>query len=101
VKSTGRDEPIGVVIHICMETTQGISLYSYLYLKLAKTPCFSYYLLWFFFYKIREQEGRTGSAWGRVGVGTIGGEDGRERCRRINMVQIIYTHVYECKNCIC
>jgi hypothetical protein len=24
-----------------METTQGISLYSYLYLKLAKMPCFS------------------------------------------------------------
>jgi hypothetical protein len=34
-----------------MKTTQGISLYCYLYLKLAKTPCFSYYLLWFFFYK--------------------------------------------------
>jgi hypothetical protein len=27
-----------------METTQGISLYTYLYLKLAKMPCFSYYL---------------------------------------------------------
>jgi hypothetical protein len=36
VKRTGRDEPIGVVIHICMETTQVISLCSYLYLKLAK-----------------------------------------------------------------
>jgi hypothetical protein len=24
VKRTKRDEPIGVVIHICMETTQGI-----------------------------------------------------------------------------
>jgi hypothetical protein len=33
-----------------METTQGISLYNYLYLKLAKTPCFSY-LLSFSFYK--------------------------------------------------
>jgi hypothetical protein len=36
VKRTGRDEPVGVVIHICMETTQGISLCSYLYLKLGK-----------------------------------------------------------------
>jgi hypothetical protein len=45
VKRSGRDKPIWVVIHICMETTQEISLYSYLYLKLAKTPCFSYYLL--------------------------------------------------------
>jgi hypothetical protein len=43
-----------------MEITQGISLYSYLYFKLAKMPCFSY-LLCFFFYKIGEQEGRTGS----------------------------------------
>jgi hypothetical protein len=46
-----------------LETTQGISLFSYPYLKLAKTPCFSYYLLCFFFYKIREQEHRSGSAW--------------------------------------
>jgi hypothetical protein len=45
-----------------MEAKQGISLYSYLHLKLAKTLCFSFYLLWFFFNKIREQEDRTGSA---------------------------------------
>jgi hypothetical protein len=37
-----------------METTQGISLDSYLYLKLAKPPCF-YYLLCFFFCKIGEK----------------------------------------------
>jgi hypothetical protein len=48
VKRSGRDESLWVVIHICMETTQGISLYCYPYLKLAKTPCFSYYLLCFF-----------------------------------------------------
>jgi hypothetical protein len=48
VKRFGRDEPIWVVIHICMETTQGISLYSYLSLKLAKMPYFSYYLKKFF-----------------------------------------------------
>jgi hypothetical protein len=67
VKRSDIDEPVWVVIHICMETTQGISLYSYIYLKLARTPCFSYYLLFYFFYKIREQEGGTGSAqrqWG-------------------------------------
>jgi hypothetical protein len=64
VKETGRDEPIGVVIHTCMETTQDISLCGYLYLKLAKMPCFSNYVLCFVFYKITEQEGRTGSAWG-------------------------------------
>jgi hypothetical protein len=41
VKGTGRDEPVGVAIHICMETTQRITLCNYLYLKLAKTPYFS------------------------------------------------------------
>jgi hypothetical protein len=66
VKRTGRDEPLGVVIHICMER-QGHSLCSYLYLKLAKMSCFSYFK--FFFYKIREQEDRTGSALGEGGTG--------------------------------
>jgi hypothetical protein len=62
VKRSGRDEPIWVAIQISMETTQWISLYSYLYLKVAKIPCSSYYLLCFFSYKIGEQEGGTGSA---------------------------------------
>jgi hypothetical protein len=44
-----------------METTQGISLYSYLHLKLAKM-LFFLFILCFFFNKIREQEGRTDSA---------------------------------------
>jgi hypothetical protein len=52
-----------VVIHMCMEATLRISLYNYLYFKLAETPCFSYYLFCFFFYKIGELEGGTGSAW--------------------------------------
>jgi hypothetical protein len=63
VKRSGRDEPMWVVIHMCMEAMLGISLYSYLYLKLAKTLCLSYYLLCFLFNKIGEEEGRTGSAW--------------------------------------
>jgi hypothetical protein len=40
----------------------GISLCSYLYLKLAETLRLSYYLLCFLFNIIGEQEGRTGSA---------------------------------------
>jgi hypothetical protein len=36
VKRTERGNSIGVVIHICMGTTQGNSLCSYLYLRLAK-----------------------------------------------------------------
>jgi hypothetical protein len=39
VKRSGRDEPIQVVIHICMEAMLGIPLYSYLYLELAKMLC--------------------------------------------------------------
>jgi hypothetical protein len=62
-EESGRDELIWVVIHICMETTQGVSLYSYLYLKPTKTPCFSFYILCFFFYKIGEQMARISSAW--------------------------------------
>jgi hypothetical protein len=42
-----------------MEAMLGISLYSYLYLKLAKMLCFSFM---FFFNKNGEQEGRTDSA---------------------------------------
>jgi hypothetical protein len=57
-----------------MEATLGISLYSYLYLKLAKMLCLSYYLLCFLFNKIGE-EGRIGFAWKRGGFGGQGQED--------------------------
>jgi hypothetical protein len=75
----------------------------YLYLKLAKSPCFSFYILCFFFYKIREQEGGKVSAQGRGAVvGTSGrGGDGGERGRRMNTIQIMYTHVCKCKNDTC
>jgi hypothetical protein len=59
---SGRDEPIQVVIHMCIDAILGISLYSYLYLKLAKILCFSYYFICFPSNKIGE-EGRTDSAW--------------------------------------
>jgi hypothetical protein len=69
-----------------METTQGISLYSFVYLKLAKAPCFSYYLLCFSFNKIRQESG-TSSAWRRDW-----GDGGRK------VAQIMYTHISKCKN---
>jgi hypothetical protein len=72
VKRSGRDESIWVVIHMCMEAMLGISLYSYLYLKLAKTLSFLLSLC-FLFNKIREQQGGTGSArkqrWEGIGGG--------------------------------
>jgi hypothetical protein len=73
-----------VVIHKGMETTLGISLYSYLHLKLAKMLCLSYYLLCFLFNKIREQEGRTVSA--------------RKHGDGGDVAQTMCTHVSKCKN---
>jgi hypothetical protein len=69
VKRSGRDEPMWVAIHKCMETALGISLYSYVYLKLAKMLGLCYYCLCFLFNKIREQEGGTGSALKLAGEG--------------------------------
>jgi hypothetical protein len=67
VKRSGRDEPIWVAIHKCMEATLGISLYSYLYLKLSKTLFFLLSLC-LLYNKIGEQEGGTSSAlkWRRT-----------------------------------
>jgi hypothetical protein len=74
VKRSGRDEPTWVAINKCTEAMLGISLYSYLYLKLAKTLCLSYYLLCFLFNKIGEV-GRTGLAWKQGGWRTVGRDD--------------------------
>jgi hypothetical protein len=52
-----------------MEISQGNSLHSYLYLRQAKVHVFSFYILSFFFYKIGEQESRTGSVQGEVREG--------------------------------
>jgi hypothetical protein len=71
VKRSGTDEPMPVVIHMCMKAMIGISLYSYLYLKVEKTLCLSYYCLCLLFNKI-EEEGRTGSAWRGRGRGARG-----------------------------
>jgi hypothetical protein len=63
VKRSGRDEPRWVIIHMCVETTQRLSLYKY------PISCFSYYLLCFFFNKIGEQEqillGDGGGVWNK------------------------------------
>jgi hypothetical protein len=63
-----------------METTQEIFLYSYLYLKLAKMPCFSYYLYVFSSTKVGEQEGGIDSAW-RWGEGRGGGSNNIYTCK--------------------
>jgi hypothetical protein len=80
VKRSGRDEPMWVAIHMCMEAMLGISLYSYLCLKLAKTLCLSYYPLCFFFNKIGEQESGRGSVWKWGWMGRMLGQRGPKQC---------------------
>jgi hypothetical protein len=77
-----------------METTQGIPLYSYLYLKLAKNAMFLLLSFKIFLLQNERKEGGISSAWRQRG-------GGRERGRRINAVQIMYTHVSKCKNDTC
>jgi hypothetical protein len=57
VKRSGRNEPIWVVIHICMVTALGISLYSYRYLLCS------------LFNNVGEQEGGKASAQNGERVG--------------------------------
>jgi hypothetical protein len=100
MKKTKGDEPIGVVIHICMETTQRSSLCGYLNLKLAKRSCFSLHL-----FSSTKSENRSaehvllgvGGVFGTGGRGEVVGKGGR----RMNTVQIMCTHVYKCKNDTC
>jgi hypothetical protein len=54
-----------------MEISQGNSLCSYHYLTQAKMSCFSFYLF-FFAYKIGEQEGGTSPPQWEGGVGEKG-----------------------------
>jgi hypothetical protein len=69
-----------------METTQGNSLCSYLHLKLAKTPHFSYYLLHFFVYKIGEEEDRTVFAQSVGAFGTGGRGEVAEKGVRVQIM---------------
>jgi hypothetical protein len=51
----------------------------------------------FFVYKIGEQEGGIGPAWGGVGNSGRGEEVGKGH----RMVKILYSHVYKWKNDTC
>jgi hypothetical protein len=74
VKRIKGDEPNWgvVIIHTCMEISQGNSLYSNLCLKLAKASCFSFYLFSFFFNKIKEWGENMCCKGGGGGVGISG-----------------------------
>jgi hypothetical protein len=79
VKSPGRDEPIWIVIHKCMEATLGICLYSCLYLKLAKMLSFLLSPMFCL------QQNRRTRGWkqGFRGSGEV--------------AQSMYTHISKCK----
>jgi hypothetical protein len=82
-----------------MEISQGNSLCIATFI--TNKQKYHVFIFSFSFYKIREKEGRTGSAKG-VGVST---SERREvmgkRDRRVNMVQKLCTHVCKCKNDTC
>jgi hypothetical protein len=72
VKRTGRDEPVGVVIHICMETAQGSSLP--LQLSLSQTSKNTMCLLSFMLFSSTKSENRRAEqVLGMVRVVDTGG----------------------------
>jgi hypothetical protein len=85
VKRSGRDEPKWVTIHKYMEATLVISLYSYLYLELAKMLSF---LLFLIFSLKQNQRQRAEPVLGKREGGQEEGE----------VAQTMYTHVSKCKN---
>jgi hypothetical protein len=84
VKRSGRDEPMWVATHMCMEAMLGISLYSYLYLKLAKT--LSFFIISYVFTSTKSENKRTEQVLPRSGDGGV------------EVAQIMDTHVSKCKN---
>jgi hypothetical protein len=60
-----------VAIHKCMEATLGISLNSYLYLKLAK--CYAFLIISYVFSSTKSETKRVEEVMSRSGVGGGGG----------------------------
>jgi hypothetical protein len=87
VKRSGRDEPMWVAIYKCMEATLGIPVYSYLYLKLAKTLSFLLSLMFSLQQNQRRGQNRLCLETGRNGA-----------LREGEVAQTMYTHVSKCKN---
>jgi hypothetical protein len=80
-----------------MHGNSTLSLYNYPYLKLAKTPCFSYYLFCFFFNKIREQEGGTGSAhrWREEANNVYT----YKKCKKIKILNLLVCYIMKKTKC--
>jgi hypothetical protein len=101
MKRSRSDEAFGIVIHICMETTQEYYLCNLSLSQTSKKCHVSFfYLLCFFFYNFEEHEGGTGFDVGRCWHQWEDGGGG-DRGKSMNTVQIMCTHVYKCKNGTC
>jgi hypothetical protein len=85
VKRSGNDEAIWVAIHNCMEAPEGIFLYSYLYLKLAKH--YAFLIISYVFFLTKSENNWLKQVLTRSG-GWRSGE----------VAQTMYTHVSKCKN---
>jgi hypothetical protein len=87
VKRSGRDESVQVVIHMCMETMLGTSLYSYLCLVLAEMLSFLSSLVFSF-----QQNWRGGQNKFCL---VHGGGRQREGVRNggVEMVQTVFAHL--------
>jgi hypothetical protein len=127
LKRSGRNEPMWIAIHMCMEAMLGICLYSYLYPKLAKNNVFLIISYVFSSTKSEKRAEQVLPASRGLGSGRSGGKRAQTmyadvskckkdkikgeknfkkelsflRCSRVNMVEILYTHVCKWKNEIC
>jgi hypothetical protein len=92
-----------VIMHIHMEMSLGTPCIATFTSNKQRCHLFIYlfiYLL-FFFYKIREQEGRIGPPQGRGGWYQWEGEVVGKGSQRVNMVQKMCTHICKCKKETC
>jgi hypothetical protein len=85
VKRSGRNEPTWVAIHMCMEAMLGISLYSYLYIKVAKMLCLLFFISYVFSSK-KSANKRTEQVLPRNGEAGGWGDGGQEGERWLNNV---------------
>jgi hypothetical protein len=92
VKRCGRDETMWVSMHKCMEAMLGISLYSYLYLKLAKMLSFLLSLI----FSLQQNWRRRGQ--NRFCLEAVGGEEWKRWERWEEVAQTMCTHLSKCKN---
>jgi hypothetical protein len=76
--------------------------------RTKETPCVAtfisnkqkFHFFYFFFYKLENRRVEQAlPTWGRLVP--VGGGGGRERGRRMNIVQIMCTHVCKCENDTC